>query len=349
MIDFLSLSLADLRTWLLERGYPAFQAEQIFSWVYGKGARSWDGMTNLSAALREALAPAFRLQVLQPCRHRAGDDRVQKFQWQLVDKSYMESVLVPDKGGWHLSASSQVGCPGGCSFCASGKRFVRNLHTSEMVDQALQARRWIVEAGGKDINHIFFDGMGEPLKNMTALLATLEALCDRDKMQFNPKRITVSTVGVIEGIERLLDARIPVNLTVGLHASNQSLRQKVIPYAKRNRIHELLDVCRRYAAQMGVPVTFDYAMLAGFNDHPDKALELSHLVKNIRCQIRLIPYHPVPGLSWQTPGKKEIKAFRSVLFGNKVANTLYEGKGVSIGAALGQLSPKSVTVPEISH
>ena len=179
---------------------------------------------------------------------------------------------------------------------------------------------------------------------MKPLLATLEVLVDPQRIGFNPRKITISTVGIVEGISALLQARIPLNLTVGLHAPNQRLRQKLIPYAKRNRVPELMDICRRYAMQVGVPVTFDYVVLAGVNDHPDMALELAHLVKQLRCQVRVIPYNPVVGFSWQAPPKKAVKAFRSVLFGNKIANSIYEAKGSDIHAALGQLAVKLTKV-----
>ncbi len=343
MIDFLVVELADLRDWLVERGYPGFQAEQIYSWVFDKGVRDWQHMTNLSAPLREELAKGFRLTALQPRRDRAGAGGVQKFLWQLIDKNYVDSVMTPGRQGWKLSISSQVGCPAACTFCASGKRFVRNLQPAEMIDQFLQARAWVQERGARDIGHISFDGMGEPFKNTNSILTTLDVLCER--LGFPAKKITMSTVGMIEGIERLLQAQLAVNLIVGLHAGNQQLRQKLVPYAKKNKLPELMDICRRYSMQMGIPIQFDYVMIEGVNDHPDQAFELTHLIKKMRCQLRLLPFNPTPGIHFKPSSKKAIKAFRSVLFGSKIPNTLEEGKGQDIGAALGQLSPMTQQIP----
>lgn len=337
MIDFLAISLSDLRHWLIEHGFQPFQAEPIFAWVYERGVRNWKVMSNLAAPLREALAKSFRLGVLQPKRQRAGEGGVQKFLWQLIDKSHMDSVLTPSRYGWQLTVSTQVGCPVGCIFCASGKRFIRNLQPAEMIDQFLLARDWAQEQGSRTIARIAFDGMGEPLKNVKPLLAALEAFCDPQRIGFPAKKITISTVGIIEGIERLLQAQLPLQLTVGLHAPNQKLRQKLVPYAKKYRLPDLITVCRRYSMQTGQPVSFDYVLIEGFNDHPDQALELAHLVKNMRCQVRLLACHPVPGLPYRAPSKKAIKAFRSVLFGSKVPNKLEDGLGQDIGAALGQL------------
>ncbi len=339
MIDFLSISLSELRHWLVEHGHQTFQAESIFAWVYEKGIRDWKRMTNLAAPLRESLTKSFRLGVLEPKRVRAGAGGVQKFLWQLIDKSHVDSILTPSRYGWQLTMSTQVGCPVGCIFCASGKRFVRNLQPAEIIDQFLQGRDWAAQQGNRTIGRIAFDGMGEPLKNVKPLLAALEALCDPQRIGFPSKKITISTVGIIDGIERLLQAQLPLQLTVGLHAPNQKLRQKLVPYAKKYRLPELMTVCRRYSMQTGQPVSFDYVLIDGFNDHPDQALELAHLVKNMRCQIRLLACNPVPGLPYRPPSKKAIKAFRSVLFGSKVGNKLDDGLGQDIGAALGQLGP----------
>lgn len=339
MIDFIGVSLPDFQAWLLQRGYPAFQAVQVFAWVYGKGVRQWAGMTNLSAALREELAQAFRLESIVLQRALPSADGCHRLRWQLVDKGMVESVLEPGKGGWTLVASTQIGCPVGCIFCASGKRgFVRNLHTPEIVDQTLQARRWAQEHTGKEITAINFDGMGEPLKNVKALIESIHLLCDANLVGLRPKQLTICTSGVVEGIEQLLQLALPIQLKVGLHAPNQRLRQKLVPYAKKNRIDDLMAVCKRYAMQVGVPVILDYVMLAGVNDHPDQALELAHLVKNIRCHVRLVPHNAIPGFDGSAPGKKEIKAFRSVLFGSKVVNSLHEDPAVASGAGLGQLA-----------
>jgi 23S rRNA (adenine2503-C2)-methyltransferase len=339
MIDFIGVSLADLQAWLLQRNYPAFQAEQIFVWVYTKGVRRWDAMTNLSGALREELTKAFRLETVTLHRAAPATDGSCRLQWQLVDKGIVSSVLEPGKGGWTLMMSSQIGCPVGCAFCASGKRgFVRNLHVPELIDQFLQARYWAREHSGKEITAINFDGMGEPLKNVKALMESIQILCDGKLIGLRPKQITVCTSGLIEGIEQLLQLKLPIHLKVGLHAPNQRLRQKLVPYAKKNRIEELIAVCKRYAMQVGGAVILDYVMLGGVNDHPDQALELAHLIKNIRCHVRLVPYNHVPGFNWSAPGKKEIKAFRSVLFGSKVVNSLLEDRTAASGSGLGQLA-----------
>ncbi|MDP1835719.1 MAG: 23S rRNA (adenine(2503)-C(2))-methyltransferase RlmN [Chlamydiales bacterium] len=340
MMDFFTIELTDLRRWMQENGYQPFQAEQIFDWVYEKGATDWGSMTNLGAPIREALAKAFRLATLKPKQHRESPDGVQKVTWALVDGSLTDTVLTPSRQGWHLTMSTQVGCPVGCAFCASGKRFVRNLQPAEVFEQFLRARQWVREQGTKEIITVGLDGMGEPLKHVKGLLAVLDGFI---RVGFSPNKITIPTIGLIEGIEQLLQLKVRLNLKVGLHAPTQILRQKLVPYAKKNRLEALMTVCRRYSMQTGLPVTFDYVMIAGVNDHPDQALELAHLLKHLRCQVRLIPYNPVQGFRWQTPDKRAIKAFRTVLFGSKIPNSLIEDPGVAISAGLGQLAPRTNT------
>lgn len=338
MIDFFTISVSDLRQWMLENEYPAFQAEQIFAWIYEKNVLDWNAMTNLSAPLRTALVKAFRLSTLKLVNERSNDSGVHKFSWGLIDGSVVETVLTLTRQGWHQTLSTQVGCPAACVFCASGKRFVRNLQPAEVIEQYLRAKAWAAERGSKEIIHVAFDGMGEPLKNVKSLMAAIEGL---SQAGMRPNRMTVSTVGLVEGIEQLLTSRVRINLRVGLHAANQSLRQKIVPYAKRNRMDVLISVCRRYAMQTGLPVMFDYVMIAGLNDSPDQALELAHLIKQLRCQVRLIPCNPILGFKGEAPSKKAIKAFRTVLFGSKIVNALYEEQGASIVAGLGQLAVRT--------
>lgn len=332
-IDFFTLTLDSFTLWLTERGYLAYQAEQIFRWVYVKGVTEWEGMSDIHTSLRGLLSSSFRLSsiTLKSCLEEQGRYR---FTWELVDKSVVHTLLRYENQKWHLTLSSQVGCPVGCLFCASGRVFIRNMQPAELFQQYLRTKKWLAEQQNREIAQIDFDGMGEPLKNVKGFLFLLD-LFARAKISY--RQITVSTIGIIEGINALLQSQSRLTLKVGLHAPNQQLRQQLTPYAKKNRLDELLTICRRYSMQMGLPIFFDYTLLADFNDHADQALELAHLLKHMRCHVRLIPCNATSS-SWRAPDKRRVKAFRSVLFGSKISHSLYEERGDS--GRLGQLAPR---------
>ncbi len=325
MRDFFELTKTELTDWLLSEQRPAFHADQIFQWVYNKGMRRWDEMTNLNQELRALLAKNFKLDWLTSDQiQQSPADGTIKFSWRLHDQSAVDTVLV----GRELQLSTQVGCPGKCKFCASGKKFVRNLRLGEMLDQLLLLKET------RTIAKIRFAGMGEPLKNPTSVLALIERLLEF----YDKDAIELSTIGIIDGITQLIERRIGIKLSVGIHASNQRLRTKLVPYATKNPLLRLIDLLEEYGKRFGQAITLDYVLIAGMNDHPDHAFEFANLIRRLRARVRLIPYHPVAGFSWDKPSPKAIKEFRSILFGNKIPHVVQEPKGADIRAALGQLA-----------
>jgi len=339
MQNFFDLSAADLAAWLESQEEKPFHATQILQWVYGKGILSWEAMTNLSKDLRVKLAKGLRLPAIEKVKEQeSSDGETTKFLWRLIDGSLVESVLIRSAARRTVCVSSQVGCPAKCAFCASGKDgFVRNLRPGEIVEQIVQINDYLREKGER-VCHVVYMGMGEPLKNYDSVVKSIQILSDPDFLNISQRRITVSTVGIVEGIKRLSVEGLKVSLVLSLHAPNQKIRQKIIPYARKYPLDDIMQAMDEYAEKTKRDITYEYTLMAGINDHPDHAFELANLVKGRQCAVNLIPYNPVPGLRLKRPDKKAIKQFRSVLFGSRIVNTCRYTKGDDIAAACGQLA-----------
>lgn len=345
MIDFTSLLLPELEEWLVKNGEHRFHAKQIFDWVYQKSVICWDSMSNLSLTLRAKLKTAYRLPVLELLKVTPSTDlETYKFLWRLPDSKLVESVLICSGSRRTVCVSSQVGCPAKCAFCASGKLgFFRNLRPSEIIAQVVQINNWLKDKNER-VCHVVYMGMGEPFKNYDPVVKSIRFFTDPSLLNISQRRITVSTVGITEGIRRLADEDLKVSLVLSLHAPNQHIRQKIIPYARKYPLDEIMKAMDEYASKTKRDITYEYTLISGINDHPDHAFELAHLLKGRQCTVNLIPYNPVPGVRLARPDKQAIKQFRSVLFGSKIVNTCRYTKGDDIAAACGQLAMQELTV-----
>ena len=339
MTDFCDLTYDELVEWLQRGEQKPFHAKQLFDWVYGKSVLDWEKMTNLSKELRSTLTKYMKAPVLELVRVQPSADlETYKFLWKLREGNLVESVLICSGNRRTVCVSSQVGCPAKCAFCASGKEgFVRNLRPAEIVEQVVQINHWLAEKGER-VCHIVYMGMGEPLKNYDSVVRSIRLISDPNLLNISQRRITVSTVGIVEGIKRLSTEGLRVSLVLSLHAPNQRIRQKIIPYARKYPLEDIMSAMDDYHEKTKRDVTFEYTLIAGINDHPDHAHELAHLLHGKQCTVNLIPYNPVAGLKLQRPDKKAIKLFRTVLFGSKIVNTCRYTKGDDIAAACGQLA-----------
>lgn len=339
MLDFCELNQADLISLLLEQGEKKFHAKQLIDWVYRKGVLDWEAMTNLSRDLRQKLKELIKLPVLELVRIQDSSDmETFKFLWKLRDGKLVESVLICSGSRRTVCVSSQVGCPVKCAFCASGKNgFFRNLRPAEIVEQVVQINAWLMQKE-ESVSHVVYMGMGEPLKNYAPVVQSIRLLSDPDLLNLSQRRITVSTVGIVEGIKQLALEGLKVNLVLSLHAPNQKIRIKIIPYARKYPLDEIMAAMDEYAHKTKRDITYEYILISGINDHPDHAHELAHLLHGKQCTVNLIPYNPVEGLRLKRPDKKAIKQFRSVLYGSKIVNTCRYTKGDDIAAACGQLA-----------
>lgn len=349
MTNFCDLTYVELIEWLEAHEEKKFHARQLFDWVYKKMVLDWDMMSNLSKELRQKLKKGLRLPTLQLVRVVPSTDlETYKFLWKLGDGNLVESVLICSDERRTVCVSSQVGCPAKCAFCASGKQgFFRNLRPGEIVEQILQINNWLKQKDER-VSHIVYMGMGEPLKNYEAVLQSIRLISHEDTFNISQRRITVSTVGIVEGIKRLAAEDLKVNLVLSLHAPNQHIRMKIIPYARKYPLEDILSAMDEYSAKTKRDITYEYTLIAGINDHPDHALELAHLLKGKQCTVNLIPYNPVPNVRLQRPDKKSIKDFRSVLYGCKIVNTCRYTKGDDIAAACGQLALQQQSLPMAS-
>lgn len=348
-MNFCDFTPQELLSWLTEQSEKEFHGKQLLDWVYGKNIFDWEKMSNVSNRLKEKLSQSLRLPILKLVRVLPSEDQeTYKFLWKLSDDSLVESVLICSGERRTVCVSSQVGCPARCAFCASGQKgFMRNLRPAEIVEQVLHINAWLAEKQER-VSHIVYMGMGEPFKNYDAVVKSIRILCDPEALNISERRVTVSTVGVVEGIHRLTEEDIKVSLVLSLHAPNQHIRQKIIPYARKYPLGDILEAMDAYSKKTKRDITYEYTLIEGINDHPDHAFELGHLLKGRQCTVNLIPYNPVAGIKLKKPDKRAVKSFRSVLFGCRIPNTCRYTKGDDIAAACGQLalqeSPKSLKV-----
>jgi 23S rRNA (adenine2503-C2)-methyltransferase len=309
-------------------GERAYRASQVWEWV-ARGVRSYAEMTNLPAPLRERLAASVPLSTLSLQAEARSDDGTVKALFQTADGRPVEAVLMRYRDGRRsVCLSSQSGCPLTCSFCATGQMsFGRNLGADEILDQALHFRR--IEA----IDHVVFMGMGEPTMNLDAVLAACERLPDLGVTQ---RRVAISTVGWVPGIDRLAGCEMPVALALSLHAPDDELRSRLMPVNDRYPLAEVLAACERYRARRRRRVFVEYVMLAGVNDRPEQARRLAALLDPRAYNVNLIPYNPTG--SYQGSSPERIERFRAILAEQRLTATVRLSRGRDIDAACGQLA-----------
>ena len=344
MKEICSFTPEEIKNWLLENGEKPFRAAQIFDWIYVKMAPSFDQMTNLGKELRTKLAGHFSYPVLKQLRTLESDDQETiKFLWELPDQKRVESVLIMSGDRRTVCVSCQVGCPAKCAFCASGKEgLMRNLSPAEIVEQVLHINRFLDEKGER-VSHVVFMGMGEPMENYDAVVKAIQIFHDQSGLNISQRRITVSTVGVVEGIHRLAKEELKVNLVLSLHAPNHHIRKKIIPYARKYPLEEILLAMESYFRDTKRDITYEYTLLSGINDKYEHARELARLLQGKQCTVNLIPYNPVEGLRLERPKNGVIEDFRAVLEEAGINTTWRYTKGVDIAAACGQLALQKYT------
>jgi 23S rRNA (adenine2503-C2)-methyltransferase len=313
---------------LAAAGEPSYRAAQIWEWV-ARGARGYEEMTNLPAALRERLAAELPLSTLSVRAEAKSDDGTVKALFETADGRPIEAVLMRYRDGRRsVCLSSQSGCPLTCTFCATGQmKFGRNLSADEILDQALHFRRL------EPIDHVVFMGMGEPTMNIDEVLAACERLPD---LGVTHRRTAISTVGWVPGIDRLAECEMPVALALSLHAPNNELRSRLMPVNDRYPLADVLAACERYRARRRRRVFVEYVMLDGLNDQPEHARELAALLDPRGYKVNLIPYNPTGAYDGSSP--ERIERFRAILAEHRVPVTVRLTRGRDIEAACGQLA-----------
>jgi 23S rRNA (adenine2503-C2)-methyltransferase len=334
----LDLTYNQLKEFLTSWGEPSYRADQIWGWLYRSLATDFREMTNLPKELRERLAEATLLRTMKPLEERlSADGLTRKVLFALRDNQTIESVLMHYERRHTACISTQVGCPFGCIFCATGQSgFVRNLTAGEIVEQVLYFAHSL-KAKGERVTNVVLMGMGEPLANYEATWQAIETLTHDEGFSLGARRITISTVGLVPGIRRLAEEGTQIGLAVSLHAPTDELRDELVPINRRYPLTQLMAACRYYVERTGRRISFEYALIRGINDSPEQACQLARLVDGLLCHVNLIPLNPVAESPYQPSPQGRIVAFQAELNRSKVPNTLRVERGIDIQAGCGQL------------
>ena len=337
------ISLTDLRypqlqEWLASQGEAAFRARQLYQWLYVSLEADLGQMVNLPAALRARLSEKAVTSGLEAIDSiESSDGQAIKTLFRLRDGHTIESVLMRYADRQTICVSTQVGCPVGCVFCSTGQSgYERDLTAGEIVDQVLHFARWL-KADGLKVTNVVFMGMGEPFLNYEATWQAVESLHDPEGFALGARRFTISTVGVVPGIERLGKEHLQVGLAVSLHAPDNELRDKLVPLNKKYPLEALIPACQRYAKRTGRRVTFEYALIHKVNDEKAQARALVNLIGEMSCHVNLIPLNPGSGSPYKASSRERVVGFQRELRRAGVPNSLRLRRGIDIQAGCGQL------------
>lgn len=337
--NLLTLDEAGLHEFVTGMGLPGYKAKQVSRWIYTAGATSFDDMTNLSKKDRAALAEHASMEPLELIERLVSSDGTEKYLFGLADKETVESVMIPDEKRVTLCISSQVGCALGCRFCLTGAGgFKRDLMPHEITGQVYMAKRL---AAPLELTNFVMMGMGEPLMNTGNVLDALRRLTSPDMFCISPRRITLSTAGVVPEIRALGEAGIGVNLAVSLNATTDAVRDEVMPVNRKYPLKALMAALRDYPLAPRRRITIEYVMLGGVNDSLADAKRLASLLHGLKCKVNLIPYNPHPGSAYARPGEAQVLAFQESLHARGFTAFVRQSRGQDILAACGQLRARN--------
>lgn len=331
-INLKGLWIEELEDLLGDLGEKRYKARQLASWIYAKGASDFEQMTDLSKDLRDKLSRVAFIDNIKLVRRQVSEkDLSEKFLYELSDGNKIETVLMWEGKRVTICLSTQVGCPLGCTFCATGKMgFQRNLTAGEIVDQIINLRE-------DRITHVVLMGMGEPFKNYDQTLKAIRILNNEMGLSIGAKRIALSTAGIPSMIRKLANENLKIKLAISLNAPTDATRNKLMPINKKYPIKELVAAVKDFTKKTDRGVTFEYVLIRDVNDSEKDALALTKLVRGVQCKINLIPYNPIPDLPYQRSSDERTIAFRDYLYPRCPTVTLRFSKGEDILAACGQL------------
>ena len=334
--DIAELEPVELEAAVSTLGVERFHARQIYRWMHRRGLERFDGMTDLSLAVRERLDAALTITTPAVAAREQSSDGTQKFLLTLADGRNIESVFIPDTPGMTFCVSTQVGCAMRCGFCLTGQMgLLRNLSAGEIAGQVRVLAR---ELGLQDRRfNIVFMGMGEPLHNYDATMKALRMLAAPEGLALTPGRVTLSTIGILPALERLTREPWLPNLAISLHATTDRLRHELIPTSRKQRLADLIAVCHRFPAKHRSRVTFEYVLLAGVNDGEADATRLVKLLHGLRAKVNLIPLNEAPGIPFSRPSDQRVDRFARRLASARLTVSVRKSRGRDIRAACGQL------------
>lgn len=329
-------TLTELQEITERLGLPKYNAKQIADWLYRKDIITINGMTNLSVKTRELLNDKFETGITPAVKVQTSGDGTKKYLFKTAGDNYIETAMIPERNRVTVCVSSQAGCKMGCLFCMTARQgFQGNLTAGEIINQV----KSIEEAG--QVSNVVFMGMGEPMDNLEEVLKSLEILTSDWGFAMSPRRITVSTIGIIPAMARFLEES-EAHLAVSLHTPFNTERQKIMPVQAKYPIESIVTEIRKWDFGRQRRVSFEYILFEGFNDSPLHVKELSKLLDGLKCRINLIRYHPIPGSSLKSPGEETIQNFKDLLNSKGILTTIRASRGQDINAACGLLSTKEV-------
>jgi 23S rRNA (adenine2503-C2)-methyltransferase len=334
------LERAEVETAVAALDVPSFHGGQIFRWIHHRGVTDFTAMTDLGRDLRAKLAAAFTIDTPRVKAQQISADGTAKFLLELADGRHVEAVYIPDTPAQTFCISTQVGCAMACVFCLTGKMgLTRNLTAAEI---AGQVRVLAHETGltDKPFNVVLM-GMGEPLHNYDATMKALRILSDEQGLGVHPRRVTLSTVGVIPGLARLAKEPLMPNLAISLHATTDDRRDDLVPINRKYKLRDLIDVCKTFPLRRRGRITFEYVLLAGVNDTLDDARRLVRLLSGLKFKVNLLPLNEAPGIPFRRPSDEQINAFAKTLADRGVLVSVRKSRGRDIRAACGQLIVES--------
>lgn len=351
-INLLDFDRPSLREYFQSLNEKPFHADQVIQWIHQEGITDFQQMTNLSKTLRAYLAKSAEVAPLQPIQHYLSQDGTHKWLFQLSDHKAIETVFIPEEGRGTLCISSQVGCPLGCTFCATGQMgYKRNLTPAEIIGQVWSVIRYLSQSGGRHdhrVTNIVLMGMGEPLLNVDAVLKATRLMTDDLAYGLSKHRVTLSTVGIVPEIKRLSQDS-DIALAVSLHAPNDTLRHQLIPISRQYPLKDLIAACKDYFKNdPRRKVTFEYVMLRGVNDRVEQAKELVKLLQGMPCKVNLLLFNSVPFLPYEPSLQEDIEVFQHILVNAGINTRTRRRRGGDIQAACGQLAGKPLPFEEDS-
>jgi 23S rRNA (adenine2503-C2)-methyltransferase len=335
-LNVAELDVQELESALETRGGERFHARQLYRWIYKRGVVDFHAMTDLSKELRATLAAEFDVITPNVVAESRSVDGTRKFVLELGDQRRIEAVFIPDTPAMTFCISTQVGCAMGCGFCLTGRMgLVRNLTAGEIAGQV----RVLAAATGM-LDHPFnivLMGMGEPLHNYDNTMKALRMLHSEHGLAVSPRRVTLSTVGIVPGMRRLAQEPLMPNLAISLHATTDEQRTELIPPNRKYPLAEILETCRRFPLKKRSRITFEYVMLKGINDTAEDARRLARLLAGIKAKVNLIPLNPAPGIPYERPSDAAVDRFAQILADRHLTVSVRKSRGQDIRAACGQL------------
>ncbi len=335
-VDLAGLELNELEAFVQSLGHRKFHAKQLYHWIWKRGVSDFSEMSNLGLELRAALGEKATISVPDVVGHDVSSDGTQKFVLRLGDGRRIESVFIPDTPKQTFCVSTQVGCAMGCAFCLTGKMgLIRHLTAAEISAQVrLLATR--LDLLDKSFNIVLM-GMGEPLQNYDNTMKALRMLNEKEGLDMHPKRVTLSTVGLVPMMDKLAQEELMPNLAVSLHAATEETRRAIVPPTKKYSLSDIIEACKRFPLSKRRRIMFEYVMLAGVNDSDEDARKLVKVLSGVKAKVNLLPLNAAPGIPFERPSDERINAFAKILAGRGLMVSVRKSRGRDIRAACGQL------------